>query len=216
MTKANYARTAADTNTSLAIDPATTSPELAKAQSIAIPDNATFSRCGSLRFALETQFGTLEIEAGRCDSLFIRGTPEAIIGFGLVMPEWIPGRSTTNATAQRVIFELDGPLLPLGKPKGRRPSAPRIIVRAWGTNRRAIDVQIALTNEQKDQCETVSKLLQSSAEKFESDCETARKREYRREGNVIFLLHSEVSPVGREIEATTWDRRLYRLECESA
>lgn len=156
--------------------------ELEKAQGIAVPAAAKIDHNGYVRFSLKTQHGNIEVEAGRCDSLFIRGTPEAIIGFGLVKPEWLPGQATTNATAQQVVFEKSGPFLTTGKPKGKRPTAPRIIIRAWGATRRTVDVQVPITDEQKAQCCRLKTM--SSHETY---IHTPVIREYRKVGNVIYL-----------------------------
>src|SRR5574340_283087 len=115
---------------------------------IVIPDNATYYG-GIARFSIESAQGRIKVEAGQCDSLFCRGTPEALIAYGLIRQEWLPGQPTTNATSQRVVFEADGPRLILGKPRGKQPTAPRIIIRAWGLARRTVDVQIPISPEQE-------------------------------------------------------------------
>lgn len=163
--------------------------ELEKAQNIVIPSDAKRDRSGYVRFNLKTQLGDLEIEAGRCNSLFIRGTPEAIIGYGLVRNEWLPGQPTTNATTQRIVFEQSGPLLPKGKPKGKRPTAPRIIIRAWGAHRRTVDVQVPITDEQMMQCNQIASRDKQAIAGYRDDASVAVAvaREYRKVGNVIYL-----------------------------
>lgn len=137
---------------------------------------------------LETDFGIVSVSAGRCDSIWIRGTPEAIIGLGIIEPDWLPGLPGRGATAQTVYFEESGPWLPCGKNhRGRRPRGPRITIRAWGHVTRTVDVQAPLSDVQRQVCEALMEAYCMRSEPCEVR-ELPRRPSYRAVGNVLYLL----------------------------
>ncbi len=164
------------------------STHIARAHAITIPTNARFDgwSTGSAFFEIATPHGTIKVEAGRMNSLLCKGPAEAIIGFGLVEPDWLPGFPGRNETAQAVYFTNDGPVLPFGKNRtGKRPKAPRIIVRAWGYQRRTVEVQVPISDEQR---EMIAALKRHAKAMEERKTEVVPIRPvYRVEGNVIHL-----------------------------
>lgn len=160
------------------------SAHLTKGQSIRIPLHAKNPRSGYPEFRIPTEHGPIDVEFGRGNSLFCRGTPEAIVAFGLIEPEWLPGIPGNNATAQAVYIDDSGALLLFGKNRrGKRPTSPRIIVRAWGFVRRTVDVQIPLSQEQAAQYAALQ-------DEVAPNCETAvrpARPAYHADGNVIYL-----------------------------
>ena len=143
---------------------------IAEIPEIVIPDDCRRDPFRSTwRFNLTTPHGSIEVEVGRCGSLFCRGTPEAIVAYGLARPEWMPGLYGNNLTQQAVVFESDGPRLIHGKPRGKRSTAPRIIIRAWGAIRRTIDVQVPISKRQQEQIEAMNgQIKQQQEQKCES------------------------------------------------
>lgn len=137
---------------------------------------------------LTTASGIVVVTAGRCDSIWVRGTPEAIISLGIVEPDWLPGIPGRGATAQTVYFEESGPWLPYGKNRrGRRPRGPRITIRAWGHITRTVDVQAPLSDAQRQACEALKEAYCMRCEPCEVR-ELPRRPIYRAEGNVLYLL----------------------------
>jgi hypothetical protein len=110
-----------------------------KAQSITIPPEASYGRCsGAAEFKIATDMGPIAVEFGRYGGICFRGTPEAIIGFGLMLPEWMPGLPGNNATTLTVAFDEAEPRIYRG---GKRtPRESRIRVRAWGAATRTVEV----------------------------------------------------------------------------
>lgn len=155
---------------------------------------------------LTTESGIVSVSAGRCDSIWIRGTPEAIISLGIIEPDWLPGLPGRGATAQTVYFEESGPWLPYGSNrKGRRPRCPRITIRAWGHITRTVDVQAPLSDSQRQICEALEEAASAQrkrtwvsdvAEFYDADgifhpppsCDRQHRPIYRAEGNVLYLV----------------------------
>lgn len=164
------------------------SMHIARAHAITIPADAHYDGChtGSAFFEIATPHGKIMVEAGRMNSLHCKGPAEAIIAFGLVEPDWLPGFPGRNETAQAVYFTNDGPVLPFGKNRtGKRPKAPRIIVRAWGYQRRTVEVQIPISDKQR---EMVAALKRRAEAMEERKAEVVPIRlAYRVDGNVIHL-----------------------------
>lgn len=169
------------------------SAHIARARAITIPANARYDGLitGSAHFVVTTPHGEIMIEAGRMNSLLCRGTPEAIIGFGLMEPEWMPGLPGRNATTQTVYFTDDGPVLPFGKNRtGKRPKGPRIFVRAWGYLQRTVEVQIPISDAQ---CEAVIALKRDAEAAEDRKAEAVPIRSipsrpaYRVDGNVFYI-----------------------------
>lgn len=160
------------------------------AHSIEIPRDAHLSlQSGAAEFTIETPHGSLSIEAGRCGSVFIRGVPEAVIGFGVIEPHWLPGLPGNNVTAQSVYFENDGPLLIFGKNRrGKRPTGPRIIVRAWGLIQRTVDVQVPASEEQQEVVKALRAALDAIPDWYDQPrYDRPPRPAYRAEGNVIYF-----------------------------
>lgn len=155
--------------------------------SIEIPRDAHLSlQSGAAEFTIETPHGSLSIEAGRCGSVFIRGVPEAVIGFGVIEPHWLPGLPGNNVTTQSVYFENDGPLLIFGKNRrGKRPTGPHITIRAWGFIQRTVDVRITISEEQQEAVTSLWAALDATPDC--GDYDPPRRPTYRTEGNVIYF-----------------------------
>lgn len=168
------------------------SAHLAKAHAITIPTNGHYDGWGtrSVHFKIPTTHGELDIEAGRCGSIWCRGTPEAIIAFGLVDPDWLPGLPGRGATAQTVYFEESSPWLPCGQNRrGRRPKGPRITIRAWGHITRTVDVQAPLSDVQREAVGAIRAIHEASdaAESFNTEANPIRPA-FHVVGNVVYLL----------------------------
>lgn len=165
---------------------------LLAAQAIEIPDTARlFLGPGTANFMIETPHGSVSVEAGRCDSIFVRGTPEAINGFGLIEPDWLPGLPGRGATTQMVCFEDGQVILPVGKNRrGKRTKIPtRIIIRAWGYCRRTVDVQIPISEKQQRKVDALWAVHEKKNDRHNDD-NTPQRPTYRTEGNLIYLLRS--------------------------
>jgi hypothetical protein len=167
---------------------------LSAAHSIAIPGNARLIPwTGSANFKIKTPHGPLSVEAGRCGSIFCRGTPESIIGFGLIEADWLPGLPGNNATTQTVYFENDGPHLAYGKNRrGKRPTAPHITIRAWGAIKRTVDVQCPISEEQRETVAAMWSALEAQDHHQHAGGPPQRPA-YRSEGNVIYLFGGAAS-----------------------
>jgi hypothetical protein len=169
------------------------SAHIARAHAITIPANAQYDgwSTGSALFKISTEHGEINIEAGRCNSLWCRGTPEAIIGFGMIEPDWLPGSPGRCATSQTVYFTEAGPVLPTGRHRtGKRPKAPRIIVRAWGYVQRTVEVQIPISGMQREAVAALKEAAEA-AEERKSEVMPMQpiptRPTYRVDGNVIYL-----------------------------
>ncbi len=161
------------------------SSHIAKAHAITIPASARYDgQTGSAHFDIATLRGKILIEAGRMNSLLCRGTPEAIIEFGLIEPDWLPGLPGRNATSQAVYFTDAGPVLPFGKNRtGERPKAPRIIVRALGALQLTVEVQIPISDAQH---ETVAALKRrAEAMEYRKEEMAPVRPAFRVDGNII-------------------------------
>lgn len=105
----------------------------------------------------------------------------------------MPGLSGNGSTGHTVVFMEDGPRLICGKNRrGKRPAAPRTIVRAWGFNKRTVEIQVPLTSSQCEQIDARLFLIaQQDAWRERGDLGRRRHAEqqpYRATGNVIYLL----------------------------
>lgn len=157
---------------------------------IMIPDTMIRNGNGYPEFRIVTPHGPIEVEVGRCQELWCVGTPEAVIGYGLTRPEWLPGLPGNNSTSQRVVFESEGPRLILGKPTGKRPKKQmRIIVEGWGFIKRTVRVRIPLTESQLEQIDAWIAREDQEHEERRNDRKVSRPAvfDYRAEGNVIHV-----------------------------
>ncbi len=122
-----------------------------KLPTITIPATTQRDSYGTPIFFIDTPRGEIKVEVGRCRELWCTGSPEAVIGYGLTRPEWLPGLPGNNPTAQRVVFDTDGPRLIVGKPIGKRPNKQTLItIQAWGFIKRTVRVRIPMSAEQME------------------------------------------------------------------
>lgn len=122
---------------------------LQAAHSIKIPNEPLSHDFAPAIFWIETPHGPLCVVAGQRDSIFIRGTPEAIISFGLIEPDWQPGLPGRGVSRQTVYFVDGGPWLPAGG-RGKRPRVPKVTVLAWGLLERTVEVQTQMSKAQQE------------------------------------------------------------------
>lgn len=163
---------------------------LQAAHSIEIPDESLTHESNIAIFWIETPHGPLCVQAGRGDSIFIRGTPEAIIGFGLIEPDWLPGLPGRNACRQTVYFLDGGPWLPVGKDRrGKRPRVPKVTVLAWGFLERTVEVQTKMSKAQQEKLDAL-RAAHGAVQKVRAGVageHFGKLHEYRTEGNVIYF-----------------------------
>lgn len=158
--------------------------------SVTIPNALQRNRYGYPFFRIESPQGFIHVEVGRCQELWCTGAPEAVIAYGLTRPEWLPGLPGNNPTAQRVVFEADGPRLILSGATGKRPKKQtRIGIEAWGFIKRTVRVRIPMTPDQIAFVEAMPDEDDDIAETTRTTPIARPAPEYSVKGNVIFLAN---------------------------
>lgn len=95
------------------------------------PDQVTSDEHGYRRFSGKTAKGTISVEEWYRGEWRLRGTAEALEAFGVIHPEWLPGRPGNGRTRQTVVFSPDGRIV-LGSWKGGEPTLPHIAIQKEG------------------------------------------------------------------------------------
>lgn len=117
---------------------------------IEMPADVTMDDRGYIVFKLGTAEGPVHVRAywkiWEC-----RGTVAALVAGGLLLPEWCPGLPGNNKTRQQVLFNSDGPRLPLGNTRGKKQQGARITV--CRTSARSFMVEVPATLSQQKRLE---------------------------------------------------------------
>ncbi|MFA7268729.1 MAG: hypothetical protein WC073_05245 [Sterolibacterium sp.] len=143
-----------------------------------------YDRRGSLKYELTTPDGIIAVLIYG-EQLCCSGTQEALIAYGLVKPEWLPGHPGNGYTANSVVFDASGPRIVVGRRTGAR-NQPYMHIRAWGHIRHTVNVRLPMTPEQIEQVKAWRAREEQQHEeqkRQERDCSTR----YRTIGNVIYL-----------------------------
>lgn len=117
-----------------------------KLPTIAIPKSAQRTQHGWLFFTIQAPAGEIAVHCyyRRADC---KGSLDALVSAGFMLPEWAPGLPGNNSTRQTVAFGPDGPCLLVGNRRGRKIDPHIVIKRA---SRRTLEIEIPLTSEQEE------------------------------------------------------------------
>jgi hypothetical protein len=89
--------------------------------------DVVLDRSGFRSFSVATRQGELVVtEMPRCRE--IRGGAGALVAYGLVMPEWLPGFPGNNTTRQTVVLADSGAWLIYGNRAGSKLDMPHIVI----------------------------------------------------------------------------------------
>lgn len=118
-----------------------------KLPTIAIPKSVQCDEYGCPSYTIPAAAGEIVVSCcgryARC-----KGSVDALVSAGFMLPEWAPGLPGNNATSQTVVFSPDGPRLFIGNRRGSQIADPLITI--LRLSRQNLEVVISLTPEQKE------------------------------------------------------------------
>lgn len=140
---------------------------------LSLPAQLTAGKHSLVRFTLETAAGPITVKSWWITTWYCQGSADALIAYGLLRPDWLPGAPGNNKINQRVRFGASGPELLHGRHgKCEKESCLDITRRSQKTYR----VALPATPEQVDLLEKLMEQQRAAHKAEERKAHEERER----------------------------------------